>query len=59
MCKQYRPQEAAHYLSIGLSTFWLYVKQNKIVVTKLSPRVTVVSQKELERFITEGYSDAK
>ena len=53
-----RPQEAAQYLSIGLSTFWLYVKQNKIAVTKLSARVTVVSQDELNRFISEGYTNA-
>lgn len=53
-----RPQDAAKYLSIGLSTFWLYVKQNKIAVTKLSARVTVVSQDELNRFISEGYADA-
>ncbi len=54
-----KPKEAAHYLSIGLSTFWLYVSQNKIAVKKLSSRVTVVSQEELDRFVDEGYSDAK
>ena len=54
-----RPQEAARYLSIGLSTFWLYVKQNKITVTKLSARVTVVSQEELDKFIAKCRTDAK
>ena len=53
-----RPNEAAKYLSIALSTFWLYVKQKKLAVRKLSAKVTVVSQEELDRFIAEGYSDA-
>ena len=51
MSKQYRPKEAARFLAIGLSTFWLFVKQGKIKTTKLSERITVVSENELERFI--------
>ena len=47
----YRPKNAAKHLDIGLSTFWSYVKQEKIKVIKLSSRVTVVSSDELERFI--------
>lgn len=51
MCKNYRPKEAAKFLAIGLSTFWLFVKQGKIKTTKLSERITVVSEDELKRFI--------
>jgi len=58
MSQQYRPKKAAEYLGIGLSTFWLYVKQNKIKVSKLSPQVTVVSEDELKRFIELGSQSA-
>ena len=51
MPKQYRPKDAAAQLSIAISTFWLYVKQGKLKTTKLSDRVTVVSEDELIRFI--------
>jgi predicted site-specific integrase-resolvase len=53
MTQQYRPKKAAELLGIGLSTFWLYVKNKKLVVTKLSPRVTVVSDDELNRFLSK------
>lgn len=53
MSKQYRPKKAAEYLGIGLSTFWLFVKQGKIETKKLSERITVVSEDELKRFIGE------
>lgn len=51
MYRNYRPKEAAKFLAIGLSTFWLFVKQGKIKTTKLSERITVVSEDELKRFI--------
>ncbi len=54
MNKYYRPQSVAEILNIALSTFWLYVKQNKISTIKLSARVTVVSDSELQRFINAG-----
>jgi len=47
----YRPKPAARYLDIGLSTFWLYVKQGKLETTKLSERVTVVKKADLDAFI--------
>lgn len=47
----YRPKEAAHYLGIGLSTFWLFVKESKIKTKKLSTRTTVVTKEELDRFL--------
>lgn len=49
-----RPKSAATYLDIGLSTFWLWVKQEKIKVIKLSSKVTVVKERELIRFINEA-----
>lgn len=48
--KYYRPQEAAIYLGIGLSTFWRYVKMKKISTQKFTKGVTVIEIKELERF---------
>lgn len=51
MSKNYRPKEAAKFLAIGLSTFWLFVKQGKIKTTKLSERITIVSEEELQRFM--------
>lgn len=49
-----RPKNAAKYLDIGLSTFWLYVSQGKIKTIKLSDRVTVVHEDELNRFINQS-----
>ena len=46
-----RAKEAHKYLGIGLSTFWLYVKQNKIKAYKLSDRVTIFKKEELDAFI--------
>jgi excisionase family DNA binding protein len=42
-----RPKEVAEYLSIGLSTVWLYAKQGKLTAKKLSDRVTVFEVQEL------------
>lgn len=47
----YRPKDAAKYLGIGLSTFWLYVQQKKLKTNKLSERVTVVKKHDLEAFV--------
>lgn len=52
MSRNYRPKEAASILAIALSTFWLFVKQGKIKTTKLSERITVVSEDELQRFMS-------
>ena len=52
MSKNYRPKEVASILAIGLSTFWLFVKQGKIKTIKLSERITVVSEEELQRFMS-------
>jgi hypothetical protein len=58
MNQYYRPRTVAKKLNIGLSSFWLYVKQNKLSTIKLSARVTVVSDSELQRFINSGGQDA-
>ena len=49
--KYLRAKETAHYLSIGLSTVWLYAKQGKLTPKKLSPRVTVFSIDEIDNFL--------
>jgi len=49
-----RAKEAHKYLGVGLSTFWLYVKQGKIQVYKLSDRVSIVKKSELDEFINGG-----
>ena len=49
--KLYRPKEAAAYLGIGNSTFWLYVKRGMLSVKKLSERVTVIDKQQLDNFI--------
>lgn len=46
-----RAKEVAKYLGIGLSTVWLYVKQNKLNPIKISQRVTVFDIQEIEKFI--------
>lgn len=48
-----RPSEASHYLGVGLSTLWYYVKQGKIKSIKLSPRVTIFKKEELDNFIAQ------
>lgn len=52
----FRPKEAAQFLSIGLSTLWLHVKNNKIKTLKPTPRTTIITRKELLSFL---YSNAQ
>lgn len=49
--ENYRAKEAAHFLSCGLSTIWLYSKQGKLHPIKLSDRVTIFKRQDLENFI--------
>lgn len=49
-----RPKDAAKYLSVGLSTLWLYVKQGKIKSYKISDRVTILKKEDLDGFINAG-----
>jgi len=51
MKENLRPKEAHKYLGIGLSTLWLYVKQDKIKAIKLSDRVTIFKKSDLDAFI--------
>ncbi len=48
----YRAKEAAIYLSIGLSTLWLWVKEEKIKTYKISDRVTVFKKEDLDALVT-------
>jgi len=49
--KYLRAKETAKYLSIGLSTVWLYAKQGKLTPKKLSERVTVFDIDEVNALI--------
>lgn len=44
-----RANQVATYLSIGLSTVWLYAKQGKITPIKISDRVTAFSIDEINK----------
>lgn len=46
-----RAKQAANYMSIGVSTLWLFTKQGKIKSIRLSERVTVWAKSELDGFI--------
>ncbi len=50
----YRPKSVAKKLDIGLSTVWLYIKQGKLKAHKLSDRVTIIKEEDLEAFINGG-----
>jgi len=54
----FRPKEAAEYLGIGVSTVWLYAKQNKLHPIKLSNRVTIFIKDDLDSFINNGIGGA-
>lgn len=49
-----RAKEAAKYLSVGLSTVWLFAKQGRIHPVKLSDRVTIFTREDLDAFIAAG-----
>lgn len=49
-----RVKVAAQYLSVGVSTVWLYAKQRKLHPIKLSDRVTVFSKEDLDAFINNA-----
>ena len=45
--QMYRAKELAQFLGIGLSTVWLYAKQEKITPKKISTGVTVFDINEV------------
>jgi len=47
--KYLRAKEVAQYLSIGLSTVWLYAKNGTITPKKVSPRVTLFDIDEINK----------
>ena len=47
----YRAKDAANYMGISLSGFWLLVKDGFIAKIKLSERVTIFEKEELDRYI--------
>jgi len=52
--KYLRAKDVAEYLSIGLSTVWLYAKEGKLSPRKISNRVTVFDIEELNNLLVEG-----
>lgn len=46
-----RDREAASYLSVCVSTVWMFSRQGKIKAIKLSPRVTVWAKADLDEFV--------
>lgn len=58
MKKLLRDWECAEYLSIGVSTVWLYSRQGKIKAIKLSDRVTVWAKDDLDEFIQSRVQSA-
>jgi len=44
-----RARDVSQFLSIGLSTVWLYASQGRLTAKKLSPRVTVFDMEEVKR----------
>lgn len=52
--KFFRAKEIAQLLSIGRSTWWLWVKTGKVPKGfKLSPRVTVWKAEDIETFVSK------
>lgn len=49
-----RAKEVAEYLSIGLSTVWLYASQGRLTPKRLSARVTVFDIDEVNSLFDEG-----
>lgn len=47
--RYYRAKELSKLLGIGLSTVWLYAKQGKLTVKKLSSRVSVFDIQEVNK----------
>lgn len=53
--KYLRVKEVAEFLGIGVSTVWLWTSLGKLPKpTRLSPRVTVWKQSDIQSFISEA-----
>ncbi len=48
-----RAKEIVKMYGVGLSTVWLYAKQNKLTKIKVSDRVTVFDKNEVDRFFSK------
>lgn len=48
-----RAKDIVKMYSVGLSTVWLYAKQNKLIKIKVSDRVTVFDKDEVDRFFSK------
>lgn len=54
LLQQYRPREASKIIGVSLSTFWRLVRDGKLKTSKLTPRTTTISSKDLAAFIEKG-----
>lgn len=53
-----RPKESAKYLSIGISTFYLYIKQGRIKPpTKHGSRISVHSAEYIRKLAEDGIGE--
>lgn len=58
--KLLRVKEVAEKLSIGVTTVWLYAREGKLPKpTKISPRVTVWKESDINKFIEDSTSTPK
>ncbi len=48
--KVYRVKDIVEQFGVARSTVWLYVKEKKLTLIKISSRVTVFDAKEVHRF---------
>jgi len=55
--EQLRAKEVATYLSIGLSTVWLFAKQGKLKPKKLGERTTVFLKSEIDEWVASCGKD--
>ncbi|ACZ11792.1 helix-turn-helix transcriptional regulator [Sulfurospirillum deleyianum] len=52
-----REKKAAERLAVATSTLWLYTRQGKLKSIRLSPKVTVWLQSDLDAFIQSRIED--
>ena len=52
--ENFRANDVAVYLGIGLSTVWLYAKQGKLKPIKLSARTTILKKSDIDAFIASS-----
>ncbi len=54
MEKNYRVKTLKEKLGVGESTIWLWIKQGKLKSIKISDRVTVIPESEVQKLLGGG-----